>query len=305
MKIDEALLAKYFKGTCNEAEQAVVEAYIASGDTPELDALMRNVWEEKAVPVKRMHRTWYAAAAAVLAFGIVCGWAWQRNSHRKQMAVLQSVKDTLYNASPNVKRVTLPDGSRILLGAYTQVVYHPEAVREVWLQGEAFFDVRADEQHPFYVHTDSLTTTVLGTTFNISTRNRANGSIEVSLFTGRIAIKVKEGNIAFAQTLRPGEMVSYRKGTMPLAPGKFKANEVLDWRTGKLIFENTTLEDAFARLQSRFGCHIQVEDEQLMKKKVSAEFTPGTSVESILQSLSYVHQFSYTQTSHQTFIVGK
>ncbi|WP_295118629.1 FecR family protein [uncultured Chitinophaga sp.] len=311
MKIDDALLAKYFKGDCSDAERAFVETYIATGNTPELDAFMNRTWAETTVeePVKRrpviMRRNWYAAAAAVIAVGMTLGWAWQRKDTRNVASkVVAATWDTVFNGRITARRIQMPDGSTITLNGRSSLAYRQGNNREVWLNGEAYFEVNGSEQHPFLVHTNELTTTVLGTEFNISTSNRADSSIEVSLLKGKVRIDISSPAVSLTQTLKPGQMLSYRKGKIPAAPVRFNRLEVLDWRAGKLVFENTSVADAFARIESRFGCKIEVDDPRLLKGRITAVFTAGTTPENILQSLSYVHQFTYRQIDKQTYIVG-
>jgi ferric-dicitrate binding protein FerR (iron transport regulator) len=78
---------------------------------------------------------------------------------------------------------------------------------------------------------------------------------------------------------------------------------VLDWKNGKLIFENTTLEDAFAKLQSRYDCRIILENKQLAKRKVTGSFNANEPLDHVLATLQYVHGFSYTKTGSRIYVI--
>ncbi len=313
MKIDKYILAKYFKGECSEEEAAFVDAYLQQEATPEMDAYLMETWEEAqtpviptplAAPVKRikLYRVWYSAAAAVLVLISVCAWLWQSKRTMPEHA-LALQWDTIYNAGNNIRLVSMPDGSKIWLSAHAAVAYaanYNDTTRELWLQGEAYFDVAQQAGKPFRVHTHDLMTTALGTAFNIATTNRADSGIAVSLLSGKVAVSSAE----FSYILQPGEMLLYKKGVSPASITRFNAAETLDWKNGKLIFDNTTLEDAFAKLQSRYGQRIMLEDTKLAKLKVSGSFTSNTTLEQILATLQYVHGFSY-KLAGDTYVVDR
>ncbi|KAA2241652.1 DUF4974 domain-containing protein [Chitinophaga agrisoli] len=313
MKIDKNILAKYFKGECSEEEAAFVDAYLQQETTPEMDAYLATTWEAAqapviptpvATPVKtvKLHRVWFGAAAAILALVSVCAWLWQSKRTMPEHA-LALQWDTIYNASRNIRLVSMPDGSKVWLSAHAAVAYtanYNDTTRELWLQGEAYFDVAQQAGKPFRVHTHDLVTTALGTAFNIATTNRADSSIAVSLLSGKVSVSAD----GFSHILQPGEMLLYKKGVLPASITRFNAAEILDWKNGKLIFDNTTLEDAFAKLQSRYKQNIVLEDNNLAKKKVSGSFTSNMTLEQILATLQYVHGFSY-KLAGDTYVVDR
>jgi transmembrane sensor len=273
MDVDNHLLEKYFKGACTPEEVAIVENYLSQESTPAMDAYLMDTWEQakqeaetagstespSTLPpprkIVKLYSRWYRVAAAILVIVSAGAWLWQSQRTRQQLTVAALQWDTIYNVGGNVRLVSMPDGSRVWLNAYAQLAYrsdYNDTTRELWLKGEAYFEAAKDDARPFTVHAGELATTALGTSFNIATHNKADGSISVSLVTGKIAVSTT----AFAYVLAPGEMLVYKKGVPPVAVARFNIPEVLDWKNGKLIFENTTLEDAFAKLQSRYDCKI-------------------------------------------------
>jgi len=80
---------------------------------------------------------------------------------------------------------------------------------------------------------------------------------------------------------------------LPAPATRFNTAATLDWKSGKLIFDNATLENAFAKLQSRYGQRIILKDNKLAKRKVSGSFTSNEPLEQILTTLEYVYGFSY------------
>lgn len=104
----------------------------------------------------------------------------------------------------------LPDHSRVTLNANSRVTYyeetHPQPVREVFLEGEAFFSVVHQERAspvPFIVRTPDLTVQVLGTEFNVNTRR---GRTQVVLDDGQIELQLPSEQKA---AMKPGDLVEY------------------------------------------------------------------------------------------------
>lgn len=319
MDVDNHLLEKYFKGACTPEEVAIVETYLSQESTAVMDAFLMDTWQQaadetetvdprsKAPSPKKIIKTnysWYSAAAVILVIISAGAWLWQSQREKQQLHTAVVQMDTIYNAGGNMRLVSMPDGSRVWLNAYALLAYngnYNDSTRELWLKGEAYFEVAKDDQRPFSVHVGELVTTALGTSFNIATGNKADGSVAVSLVTGKVAVSTAD----FEYVLSPGQMLLYKKGVPPTHIARFSINEVLDWKSGKLIFENTTLEDAFAKLQSRYDCKILLDDKQLAKRKVTGSFTASQKLEQILASLQYVHNFSYAKTGDNTYVIKR
>lgn len=318
MNIDQQLLEKYFKGACTDEEAEKVAAYLQQAYTPEADtfflAAAGMLTNEKDTPVsvpstgKNMVRRllkWQYAAAAALVSLCVMGWLWQQEQRPALQAFI--VYDTIYNNSSSIRIIHMSDSSRIWLNTRSSIVYtHDYNVhdRELWLNGEAYFEVGQKAASPFRVHTGELVTTALGTSFNIATSNKADGTIEVSLLEGKVAVSDTLRGGSFRYILQPGQQFAYTAG-MPVvaAPQPFNAAITLGWRKSRIVFDNTALVDAFAHLQSRYGYKINIEDKQLAGKKISGIFRASQSLDSILYSLSYVHRFNCVRIADSTYSI--
>jgi ferric-dicitrate binding protein FerR (iron transport regulator) len=319
MDVDKHLLEKYFKGACTPEEVALVEKYLSQDATPALDAYLMSGWEQAAqeaetakvltpssapAKVRKIYSRWYSAAAIILMLISAGAWLWKSQREARQLKIAAVQWDTVYNSGGNMRLVSMPDGSRIWLNARATLAYNSgynDTTRELWLKGEAYFEVAKNDERPFSVHAGDLATTALGTSFNIATNNKADGSIAVSLVSGKVAVRTA----AFACVLTPGQMLLYRRGAASAPIVRFNIPEVLDWKNGKLIFENTTLEDAFAKLQSRYDCSIVLENRQLAARKVTGSFTANETLEQVLTSLQYVHNFSYAKTGSNTYVIKR
>ncbi|MFY0252677.1 FecR family protein [Chitinophaga sp. 30R24] len=295
--MDKQLLEKYFKGQCTEQEAAHAEAWLSQADTTLLDEWMMENWDA-ANKKPATYRIWYSvAAAAILGIIATVSLLWQHQPMGRQLAIQW---DTLSNNGNNTRLYTMPDGTEVWLSPHTVVIFqdsYNKQTRELWLKGEGYFNVVPDKLKPFKVHTGELTTTVLGTAFNIATANKADGSIQISLVQGKISVTQKD---QFTKVLLPGEMLSYASGSAPLI-SPFPAQEVLDWKNGKIYFDNATLADALTKLQQRYGCKMILIDQEMRYKKISGVFKMELSPEKILSALAYVHNLSYKRINDSTY----
>jgi transmembrane sensor len=308
MKIDKQILEKYFKGLCTPEEAVQVENYLAQ-ESPEVDDFFNEVYAlSEAKEIKKtgfnIYRRMYSAAAAVIILLGVCAWLWQSRTTAKSHAQLALKWDTLKNESDDIKLLSLADGSKVWLRPNSTLAWnynYNDTSRELSLSGEAYFEVAQDPTRPFSVRTGSLVTTALGTSFNITTTSLANGEIQVSLIEGKVALTAA----AFSCILSPGQTIKYGEGMTNAKPQSFNKEEVLDWKSGKLIFDRTPLKDAFAKLQSRLGGRIIMDSTFAGNRKVSGTFSSGESLDHILEALQYVHGFKIVKKDHNTYEIIK
>ena len=304
MKIDQQILERYFKGNCTAEEAAKVEAFLDQPAAPGVDEWFDKMYVlSQPAKIKHNYYRLYSMAAAVALLIGVCTWLW------KVRPVINNTKlafgwDTLANKSNDIKLLTLADGSKVWLGPHSSLFYthnYNDTSRELSLDGEAYFDVARDPERPFSVRTGKLLTTVLGTAFNIATANRADGRIQVSLVEGKVSVKAD----TFSCILNPGQTVRFGEGMQTPLPETFNKEEVLDWKSGKLIFDGTPLKDAFAKLQARTGVKIIMDSTVPGTRKVSGVFSAGESPDNILEAMQYVHGFKIVKRDRNTYEITK
>jgi len=198
-----------------------------------------------------------------------------------------------YSTKPGVKSsLILSDGSKITLNAGTSIRYIQNFVgdtREIFLEGEAFFEVAHDTLKPFIVHTQDITTKALGTSFNI----RANSSekIAISLVNGKVEVKSQEVQ-EFIDFLTPGEQVNtFAKGNS-WEKDAFDQEVVIAWINQTIIFDETPIAEAIKILENWFGVTITLNNFQEQHLTLSGKFKNETLM-NILEGLSYTARFKY------------
>lgn len=157
--------------------------------------------------------------------------------------------------------VMLADGTHIWLNSGSQLSYPTEFKsdsREVYLSGEALFEVKANPEKPFYVITKDIKIKVLGTIFNVSSYVE-DSTVQTVLLKG----KVTAGrNKLFASTisLAPGELLTYSKNNSTLTKEKVDVNLYSSWVDGYLFFVNMPIKEVFMKLERYYNQDIKVED---------------------------------------------
>jgi transmembrane sensor len=209
---------------------------------------------------------------------------------------------TVTTGSAERKRITLSDGSVILLGPSAKISY-PKVFasnnRQIALkEGEAFFDIAHQEKRPFTVHTTSgIDIKVLGTSFKVKSY-QASKHIEVAVVTGKVAVSNKQGNLA---TLIKDEFLTYDKTAGRAAIRKIKTTAFIE-----LAFDGATLEQVISKLQYVYSIKISLSDSTLSKLKSTATFSSRQSPEEILDIICSLHHLKFNGSkNHKTFNIYK
>jgi transmembrane sensor len=228
-----------------------------------------------------------AAAAAVLI--VVAGLGWFISV---QKTVPQSILAESFTHTGERKIITLPDGSKITLNNSSRLKF-PQSfsrkMREVFLDGEAFFEVAHDKNRPFIVRAGKLNVQVLGTSFNIRHYD-TDKTIDVVVATGRVGIHAK--NIKNSLMLTPGNRLTYNPLTGETEESTVNPVDYTAWQKGKLVFNNERLENICKQLQRWYGVRITIKTELLKNKRISLKQN-NESLQTVLKVLAMTGDFKY------------
>jgi len=150
----------------------------------------------------------------------------------------------------------LPDGTTGWLNSNSSVRYSGNFVseRQVYVKGEAFFDVFKNEEKPFTVNTDEVVIKVLGTRFNISSYDNEN-NVEVVLEEGKLELVNKE--LSKTYTMKPNDLVVYNKVLKDISTEVVQPQKYLSWTEGKLIFRNDPMDIVARRLERWYNIEVE------------------------------------------------
>ncbi|WP_417885754.1 FecR family protein [Zunongwangia sp.] len=190
--------------------------------------------------------------------------------------------------------VALADGTLINLNAGSSLRYpngfKSEGAREVFLTGEAYFQVSHDKERPFVVHTDDLEIEVLGTHFNVQAYADEKTSNTV-LVNGVVQVKQKS-NPEDSVVLKPGMQALYIQGSESLETTHVDTAPYTAWVKGKLYFDQADFTEIARILERKFDVQIHVNDTALKREKFTAKFK-AESLEQILESFNGSYPFNY------------
>lgn len=181
------------------------------------------------------------------------------------------------------KKLQLPDGSTVHLNAHSELTVNKDwaigADRQVWLKGEAFFEVekKPATQAKFKVVTDALEVEVLGTQFNVKSKGENS---QVFLEEGKIQLITATQQLA----LKPNDFIDYTKGQPALKVSSQPQKESTSWKDGTLILSEQTVAVILQRLEEIYGCSFEVQRKSLLEERKTLA-VPMTKLEVVLPIL--------------------
>ena len=199
---------------------------------------------------------------------------------------------------PYAKRLHLvfSDGSSVFLNAGTTIKFPVKFLkgqpREVFLNGEAFFDIVKDKKHAFIVQSNRLRTKVYGTKFNVNSY-RNNELDQIVLQEGSVGVKSNGEQIKTNTEilLKPNEIAILDKTDL-LYKQKVDIKSHIAWVKGVFMFKNERFEDIFKKLERHYDVSIQINQPALNDSRYTGTFDIETIAE-VLKTFSQLKGFSY------------
>ncbi|MEM1134756.1 MAG: FecR domain-containing protein, partial [Bacteroidota bacterium] len=187
--------------------------------------------------------------------------------------------------------LTLKDGTRVKLNSESSLSF-PESFsdefRQVSLVGEAFFEVAKDSTKPFVITTGDITTTVLGTAFNIKAYPDEK-EIKVAVAEGKVRVDASQ---APPNTLIASEMVTFNKDQKEIKKSDFDEIVVFGWRENTLYFKDASFNEIKTTLERWYGIDFIVEEGLSIQEEFNGKFV-NESLEAVLDALNYTSKFNY------------
>lgn len=197
--------------------------------------------------------------------------------------------------------VVLSDGTKITLNSgsslrYPTVINKYARQREVYLNGEAFFEVEHEKDLPFIVHTENLNIRVLGTEFNLSAYKEDQLAYAV-LINGKIQAENPNDNSSL--DVSPGYKVCYKDGF--LQTEKVAVEKYITWINGELLFIDDSFQVIKHKLERKYDLEITNEYEALDDIIITARFNNET-IEQVLETFKAYKSFDYIQMDNRIII---
>lgn len=309
------LVIKYINRSCTKEELSCFLDMVKQNPEsfPELDASVREQWEKEPLETidddayaiyrqealrlirksrkgrkfSKRHVPFGRAAAVAASLAVLISGGYFiisdmiGNRVEKQLATYEHI----VAAPGQIREITLPDGTEVTLNVASSLKYNArygKESREVWLDGEAFFDVESNEECPFSIHSGMLDVNVTGTSFNVCAYND-NPMTTVTVKSGKVGVVYGDDDIRM--NLRADEEIVINTDDSSVSRNAVNAMDALKWMRGSLIFRQNTLPEVIRILRRHYSCDIELRD------STSSVRISGThdnkSIESVLESICF------------------
>nr|WP_246485157.1 FecR family protein [Chitinophaga qingshengii] len=189
-------------------------------------------------------------------------------------------------------KVTLADGSEVWLNAGSTLRYpagFKGRYRDVYLQGEAFFNVTTQPERPFVVHTDTIRTVVLGTSFNIRAYPEL-GNIRINVATGKVGVVMGGNTLA---TLLPDQQLTYNKPDHTYHTETKDAAAANAWRQGTISLDGVSFDELASVLEHNFNYRLQSKRTDVRKVRFSMNIMTNNKIDDVMRIICSVTQTHY------------
>ena len=193
----------------------------------------------------------------------------------------------------------LPDSSLVILNSGSQLKYKENFSnpREVWLEGEAFFDVKKNKENPFLVHTNDIDVRVKGTSFGV---NATEEKQTISLATGKVNVLLKTTEDEV--NLLPNEQLTWNSQTNEIIKRNFDPEKVLAWKEDILLLDNIPFSKAVHKINEFYGVHFNISGDQIKDQRIKGAFK-NQNLKEFIASLEFITNVKVVQKTSQEFII--
>ena len=304
--MDDELLIAYFKGEVSDEEAQQITEWLAKIEHQRYYQQLCRLFEvsywiedipeqtEVAFPKKTKALPWKhyvisfmkVAAIFVLGFALHFFLNWQKTTHHE-------LQHQIHVPTGQHVEIMLADGSKVWLNSGSTLTFPSKfngKKRMVELDGEGFFEVKSDKEHPFIVSTSKYQVKAVGTSFNIYDY-QDSPQFEAALLNGKVEVttNAKKSSVVI---LTPNQRAALCQGVLKVKPIE-NANNYL-WRKGILYFNEPLLE-VFDKLQEYYDIEFQIRNSSLTRKSpyCTGKFRAKDGLEHIIRVLKETNHFDY------------
>lgn len=246
----------------------------------------------KRMPYKR----WAIAASIVIMLGLAGYFLLLQGRTKNGSSFISQIPvNSIIHANDDSKQKTviLEDGSKVTLQPHSKLHFTQsfnKEIREVFLEGQAFFDIARNPKKPFLVHCNTVVARVLGTSFNVST-NPATGEVEVAVKTGKVQVyendteKDEKDRIYKAIILTPNQRVVYKpQGRLFETLLVEKPQPITQDEIVAFTYDDEKLANVFRHIETKYGIEVVVENQNIS----NCRFTGDVSIEDLYTKLDII-----------------
>ena len=204
-------------------------------------------------------------------------------------------------------KVALSDGTKVMLNAGSEFRYPVNFIkgkkREVFLQGEAYFDVAHDARHPFVVEANALDIQVLGTKFNVA-NYKEDVSTEVVLVDGSVMLQSNTETAEKSQTiLSPGFKGIFKKSEKTIETKEVNTAIYTAWTDGFVVFREAPFQNILKKLERHYNVKIRNTNTTLANERFNATIdVENDTIDQVLEYFNKIYDIDYTIINNEVII---
>jgi ferric-dicitrate binding protein FerR (iron transport regulator) len=303
------LLKRYIAGDASLKEKEDIQQWIEANEKNRKEFIrLRTLYDmslahepeqtlsQSGKPIKRIFLE-LAKIAAIICITFGCSYYFLIHLLEKEEEL---VMQTLHIPAGQRAELTLTDGTKVWLNALTTLTFPNKFTkdsREVYLDGEAYFDVSHNAEKIFTVNTNQYLVNVYGTEFNVSAYSRSD-LFETALIDGSVEV------VALHDTqkiqLNPGNRVY-------LKDGKLISGSILDynhflWKKGVISFEHERIEDILNKLRLYYDIAIENKNTRINNMRYTGKFHTKDGIEHVLNVLKIPTKLRFTKDNENNII---
>lgn len=266
--------------------------FSASEVISDREKIKDQIIQQLSKPAKRVDLSvWVYRVAAILALPIMLGIGWYLGSGRN---TAETAMCEVTAPKGQISKCVLADGTQVWLNAGSTIKYEPTLsgkIREVSLDGEAYFKVSKNKHKPFVVTTKYAQIKVLGTVFNLKAYSGDN-KVETTLEEGSVEFSMN-GSSAKPVELKPGEQIVFNSTENKLTMRKVETYLHTAWKDGKYVFKDADLKTIIAELERLYDVRIHLQNDSLLQLHFRGMFEYEQNIFSALETLERTTNMKY------------
>lgn len=235
----------------------------------------------------------------------------ERPIHQNTLNNNQPIFNTLIVPYGKRSEIVLSDGSKVWLNSGSRLIFPAQFLsdkREVYLEGEAIFEVVHHQKQPFIVTSEHHEVEVLGTVFNIS-NYKEDPSIYTVLQSGSIQINVKKDKLFNAEhhlKITPGTLATFDRNQRDITTETVATEPYFSWREGVFIFKNDALKSIMKKISRYYNVEIVINDQNLANETFSGHLDVKENIEHVLQTIkdAETSKFDFKRLDQHKIIIN-
>ncbi len=259
---------------------------------------LKKIEREKRISLAHFYK--YAAVVGVLiitTFSVMHFGHFEISRSKEPIAHNEETDIIILSAKDGIKHITLPDGTQLHINKGSMVSYNEHEFnrkkREVWIEGEAYFDVAKNPEKLFIIHNENLQTIVRGTSFNVKAYKELS-EMSIAVRTGKVEVQENDKIIA---TLTPNKQLIYTKSDGSIHESSINWEDVGAWMDSRLVLQNANIDEFLLRIKQLYDIEIILDNDVLRNEKVVISFEKDTGFAHIMDMVCLLYNVKYKRTS--------